>query len=238
MQERYLGDIHDYYKFLFLKFLSINLKGKIGLNWYLVDPKEISLKEVEKNDGEKRAYLFKNEKIIDQKILDECIVLNSHKKRKILKFSKTSHLKEHINFFNKKLSLKNRSKWINSSLLFFQEQQIVFLDPDNGFKKIQDKSKRSIKYIYPNDIKLYMKKKKTVIFTQFQSFNKDHLTFLKELKKQLLKSNIEINCPIIRNRTGPNTFFITIAKDLMKRKISRIYKEYSRFNLNVELIKL
>ena len=238
MQERYLGDIHDYYKFLFLKFLSINLKGKIGLNWYLVDPKEISLKEVEKNDGEKRAYLFKNEKIIDQKILDECIILNSHKKRKILKFSKTSHLKEHINFFNKKLSLKNRSKWINSSLLFFQEQQIVFLDPDNGFKKIQDKSKRSIKYIYPNDIKLYMKKNKTVIFTQFQSFNKDHLTFLKELKKQLLKSNIEINCPIIRNRTGPNTFFITIAKDLMKRKISRIYKEYSRFNLNVELIKL
>ena len=59
MQERYLGDIHDYYKFLFLKFLSLNLKEQIGLNWYLVDPKEISLKEVEKNDGEKRAYLFK-----------------------------------------------------------------------------------------------------------------------------------------------------------------------------------
>ena len=53
MQERYLGDIHDYYKFLFLKFLSLNLKEQIGLNWYLVDPKEISLKEVEKNDGEK-----------------------------------------------------------------------------------------------------------------------------------------------------------------------------------------
>ena len=63
MQERYLGDVHDYYKFLFLKFLSINLKKKIGLNWYLVDPKEISLQEPKKNDGEKRAYLFKKEKM-------------------------------------------------------------------------------------------------------------------------------------------------------------------------------
>tara|TARA_Y100001968_G_C19440184_1_gene762083 strand:- start:344 stop:1060 length:717 start_codon:yes stop_codon:yes gene_type:complete len=238
MQERYLGDIHDYYKFLFLKFLSLNLKEQIGLNWYLVDPKEISLKEVKKNDGEKRAYLFKKEKIIDQKILDECIALKLQKERKILKFSKISHLKEHIKFYDKKLSVKNRSEWINSSLLFFQEKQIVFLDPDNGFKEIQDKSKRSIKYIYPNEIKLYLDNNKTVVFTQFQSFNKDHLTFLKELKKQLLKYNIEINCPIVRNRTGPNTFFITIAKNFMQRKIDSIYKEYSRFNLNVDLINL
>ena len=33
MQERYLGDIHDYFKFLFLKFLSKTLKIKIGLNY-------------------------------------------------------------------------------------------------------------------------------------------------------------------------------------------------------------
>ena len=238
MQERYLGDVHDYYKFLFLKFLSINLKKKIGLNWYLVDPKEVSLQEPKKNDGEKRAYLFKKEKMIDQKILEECITLNNKKKRKILRFSKTSHLKEYVNFFNKKLSIYNRSEWIDSSLKFFQKQEIVFLDPDNGFKQKQNKNKRSIKYVFSNEIISYIKKNKTVIFTQFQSFNKDNLTFLSNIRNQLLKSNIEINCPIIRNRTGPNTFFITIAKDSMKNRISDIYNEYSRFNLNVELIRL
>ena len=37
MQERYLGDIHDFKKFIFLKFLSLELNIKIGLNWFLVD---------------------------------------------------------------------------------------------------------------------------------------------------------------------------------------------------------
>ena len=41
MQERYLGDIHDFFKFLFLKNLSKALDCKIGLNWYLVNPEDI-----------------------------------------------------------------------------------------------------------------------------------------------------------------------------------------------------
>ena len=48
MQERYLGDVHDFYKFLFLKYLSKKLKEKIGLNWYLVSPKQVSLSEDKK----------------------------------------------------------------------------------------------------------------------------------------------------------------------------------------------
>ena len=45
MQERYLGDVHDFYKFLFLKYLSKKIKRKIGLNWYLVDPKQLNREE-------------------------------------------------------------------------------------------------------------------------------------------------------------------------------------------------
>ena len=64
MQERYLGDIHDFKKFIFLKFLSIEFNKQIGLNWYLVDPKFISIKEKKNNDGEHRKYIqdekFKN----------------------------------------------------------------------------------------------------------------------------------------------------------------------------------
>ena len=58
MQERYLGDIHDFFKFIFLKFLSRNLEIKIGLNWYLVDPYKIGVDEVKKNDGEKRNFFI------------------------------------------------------------------------------------------------------------------------------------------------------------------------------------
>ena len=55
MQERYLGDVHDYYKFLFLKSLSEKLKKKIGLNWYLVDPEEISVSEQKKKTVKKET---------------------------------------------------------------------------------------------------------------------------------------------------------------------------------------
>ena len=57
MQERYLGDVHDFYKFLFIKSLSVNFELKVALNWYLVNPKEIGKKELKLNDGEKRNYL-------------------------------------------------------------------------------------------------------------------------------------------------------------------------------------
>ena len=56
MQQRYLGDIHDFQKFVFLKFLSCAFKQKIGLNWYLVDPKKIGEKEVNKKMEKKDIF--------------------------------------------------------------------------------------------------------------------------------------------------------------------------------------
>ena len=61
MQERYLGDVHDFYKFLFLKYISKKLKEKIGLNWYLVSPEQVSFFEEKKKDGEKRSFLKRKE---------------------------------------------------------------------------------------------------------------------------------------------------------------------------------
>ena len=57
MQERYLGDVHDFYKFLFLKYISKKLKEKIGLNWYLVSPEQVSfLKDKKKRWREKKFF--------------------------------------------------------------------------------------------------------------------------------------------------------------------------------------
>ena len=61
MQERYLGDIHDYFKFLFLKFLSSQLDMKVGLNWYLVNPAEIGPSELKKKTVKsENFYMTKN----------------------------------------------------------------------------------------------------------------------------------------------------------------------------------
>ena len=81
-----------------------------------------------------------------------------------------------------------------------------------------------------DEIDIYLSKRKVIIFTQFQSYNKTHIIYLKEIKDYLKLNNIEILLPIIRNRTAPNTFFITLCdgKMLDKERIISFYKVYER----------
>ena len=81
MQERYSGDIHDFFKLNFLQFMSHSLKEKIGLNWYLVKPELLGNSEVKKNDGEKRNFLSSQEFIkINPDLIEELKPFNSNAK--------------------------------------------------------------------------------------------------------------------------------------------------------------
>lgn len=128
MQERYLGDVHDFYKFLFLKYLSKKLKEKIGLNWYLVSPKQVSLSEDKKKDGEKRNYL-KNKEIcnLDSSISEEFINFIQIEKRNIIDFTERTHLKRYIKFYNKKITVLQRKSWFQESLFFLKIKRLYFL---------------------------------------------------------------------------------------------------------------
>ena len=231
MQQRYLGDIHDFQKFIFVKFLSCAFKQKIGLNWYLVDPTKIGKKEVNKKDGEKRYFLQKNEfKTIDRKIYDEFVKLKSKKSRNINSFTKNTHMSQYVSFYNKKIPLLNREKWLVDSLSVFKKKDIIFLDPDNGLLKTTKSKKISLKYVLVNEIEYYLSKKKVVIFTQFQSFNKTNIVYLKEIKNFLKMKNIKIKCPVVINKTAPNTIFIPLCSDKkMELKLKSTIKKYCSF---------
>tara|TARA_B100000963_G_scaffold314169_1_gene292562 strand:- start:120 stop:845 length:726 start_codon:yes stop_codon:yes gene_type:complete len=232
MQQRYLGDIHDFQKFVFVKFLSRAFKQKVGLNWYLVDPKKIGEKEVNKKDGEKRYFLQKKEfKKIDRNIYDEFMKLKSIKSRNISTFTKSTHLGQYVSFYNKTIPLFNREKWLADSLNFFKSRDIIFLDPDNGLLKKKKSKKLSLKYILVDEIELYLLKNKTIIFTQFQSFNKTNIIYLDEIKNYLKMRNIKINCPVVVNRTAPNTFFISLSRSKrMEFRLKRSIKKYCSIN--------
>ncbi len=230
MQQRYLGDIHDFQKFIFVKFLSYAFKQKIGLNWYLVDPKKIGEKEVNKKDGEKRYFLQKNEfKTIDREIYNEFVELKLKKFRNINSFTKKTHMLQYVCFYNKKIPLLNREKWLLDSLSFFKENNIIFLDPDNGLLKIKKSRKMSLKYVLLREIESYLSNNKTVIFTQFQSFNKTNNTYLNEINNYLKMKNININCPVVINRTAPNTIFISLSSD--KKMELRLKKNIKKYGL-------
>ena len=55
MQERYLGDSHDFLKYALLRHLHRTLDIRLGVNWYLTRPEHVD--KAGNNDGEKRHHL-------------------------------------------------------------------------------------------------------------------------------------------------------------------------------------
>jgi len=54
MQERYLGDVHDYVKWTLLIHLHDELGERIGLNWYKTSTEHVD--RPENGDGNNRGY--------------------------------------------------------------------------------------------------------------------------------------------------------------------------------------
>ena len=52
------------------------------------------------------------------------------------------------------------------------------------------------------------------------------------------KTKLRVNCPIIRNRSSPNTFFIAIIQNEYERKINKFIKNYAEVMENVDLVNL
>ena len=76
---------------------------------------------------EKRYFLQKNEfKTIDRKIYDEFVKLKSKKSRNINSFTKNTHMSQYVSFYNKKIPLLNREKWLVDSLSFLKKNTIIF----------------------------------------------------------------------------------------------------------------
>ena len=101
------------------------------------------------------------------------------------------------------------------------------MDPDNGLSKKKNNNKNSIKYVFLDEMIKYNQIGKTLIYTQFQSFNKQHKVLLSEIVMFLRSNNLNVELPIIRNRTSPNTFFITIGDDeKLNLRLRKIYKRF------------
>ena len=128
--------------------------------------------------------------------------------------------------------------WFQESVDFFKNNEIIFLDPDNGLLKKENK-RNSLKHLLIDEIDKYLSHGKIIIFTQFQSYNKNHLNYLKEIKNFLNSKNLIISLPIVRNRTSPNTFFITLGnqQNLKKKKIFEILQMYNdEIHKTIELV--
>ena len=150
MKNQYVGDIGDYGKYALLR--SLIAKGySMGVNWYLT-PND------DKTDGKFIDYLKKESDSLDEKLfrkLKDLFITDDNKNRNITTVEESGILNNTV-FFNEILNYENitnrkeyRNDWINRSIDILGEQDIIFLDPDNGLeiKSVPPTRKNGNKYV-------------------------------------------------------------------------------------------
>jgi len=227
MQNKYVGDIGDYSKFVLIKHI---FDGKCGLIWYLY-PNENN------SDGihiEYDRYNLKDKEVT--KLMKQVSEDKKVHERNIKELEKVLSKDFNITFFNEcieeencqffkdyKKRLSHRKEWFDRALDKIHKCDVVFVDPDNG---IQIKScptkgrKKSGKFIYFDEINSILNQNKTLVIYQ-HLIRKKTDEFVKELKDRLRESlkNRNLNLTIIKfNRVSPRLYLI-ITKDNLDKKI-------------------
>ena len=187
MKNQYFGDVGDYGKYGLLRFLRQH-GITIAVNWYLTESDG-------SNDGKHTAYLEKDafwkydpelythlkEYVIVQNKRDVVMMENSG----LINGAKFySTIMDDPTLFTKEEREIKRLDWHKAGLQACTGTDLVFLEPDNGFRNEAPKDiKSQIKYCYANEVLDYYNSGSDVVYYTSKGRRTDEQW--KEAKKQM-----------------------------------------------------
>lgn len=191
MQDRYTGDVGDFGKLGMLR--KIAGSGlKIGVNWYLTYKPEEHFNDDGKHIGYLNDIAFMN---CDDE-LRETLRIIVRGERNVSSLEK-ANLLAGATYYSEILKPGSehdfiRLNWHKNSLEILTYANIIFCDPDNGLivKSVSEKSKKSDKYILPEEIFSYFQSGKSVVFYNHRCREKESV-YLKRF--QTLKQREELS---------------------------------------------
>lgn len=223
MQNKYFGDIHDFYKYLLLK--EITKDYKLGIHWCLKPD------EMDKKDGEK--LLTDKEKRLDPFLYD---ILTKYKSQNVMKidayFSKNhSHKVKYFSMLHEDPT--NSLHYENMAFEALRTCEIIFFDPDNGIEVASINNKNKYKYISYNLLKKFWEYGKSLIIYQHNDRIPNSLDNKVEKLYDLLGQKPNIN--IIKK--GHVNFIILINSDhqighyMVLDEICNLRDKYKEFQI-------
>ncbi len=236
MQERYLGDVHDFLKYRFLRHIKNSTNFAIGLNWYLTQPKDVDPKNT--NDGEKRFHLkglnSKQWLKWDSELFNNLKFFNHHSERKLNKYYKLNILDKGTVYYDAQVPTCpiKRMEWHKKAMTQFKNSNLIFLDPDNGFEVPSARGKRTAKYVEYDEIAEYCATNKAVVSIQFAR-QCDPVKKARDIRAKLQSKLSKIKSarvlPIIRCRVPPNILFVPIApSDGKEQKLEKAIESFQK----------
>lgn len=235
MQERYLGDSHDFLKYALLRHLNASLGVRLGINWYLTKPEAVD--RPGNNDGEKRHHLKGGIwHATDPGLLQGLRGFEDQAARSLTNVAAWGLLPPYTVYFDDEVSPVDRSGWHRRSLDALASTDLVFLDPDNGFE-VQSMTRRTTpKYALFSEAQEHFAAGKAVVAIQFAR-QCDPLA-----RAQTIRAELEERCgpiarvPVVRGRVAPNILFFTLAPPSVSNAISEALMAFASKCGKVDLI--
>ena len=235
MQERYLGDAHDFLKYALIRFFSDYTGLAFGLNWYLTRPGNVDANF--NNDGEKRHHM--NDQTwqrIDADLIEMLQPFQESQNRTLARFMDAGILPDNVRYHCDELTAGNRTAWIINSADALRGSQILFLDPDNGLE-VQSMTRRTApKYARYEDVAWYFDQGHSVICIQFArqvSPAKRAAEVSEKLRTRTRRGNL---LPVLRGRSVPNILLFTMAQDEHKEKLIDAIHDFAAKSDKIEVM--
>ncbi len=235
MQERYLGDSHDFAKYALLWHLHATLKRRLGLHWYLTDPVEVD--KPGNNDGEKRHHFSSAPwRGWQPELLAKLAPLQPVSERRLSRVEDLEILPPATLTFDRPVAREGRLLWHRQALEAFEAAEIIFLDPDNGFEVPSATRRTRPKYALYTEALDYVAQEKAVICSQFarQCDPFQRATSVRRHLSSLLGR--EISTPVVRARFSPTLLFVSVAPEAMEADLAAALRSFAADRDKIELI--
>ncbi|MGD0731495.1 MAG: hypothetical protein ABR956_09525 [Terracidiphilus sp.] len=222
MQERYLGDVHDYIKFALLRHLHKALKIRIGVNWYLTDPEN-------NGDGRIRGFLERPPEweCLDKDLFDKLRPFREPTYRTLENFEQDEILPKNTLYYKCKVSTKDdRTKWHEHAVSALSQAQLIFLDQDNGFEVMRMNGKTHKYAIYSEAVEYYQRGK-IVAGIQFAG-RRNPKALGERIKCELARrTSCSEEVPVLQAHVTPNILFVTICPNKRIEEVSTALKSFA-----------
>ncbi len=185
MQDRYAGDIGDYGKIALLKTLQAQ-ELSVGVNWYKTDAPEFEKNPdgfYKQNDGK---YAIPEKYRCCDKALAEKLLDIYHSNNRSIRALEEADLIPGAIYYNKPITVSNRTAWHKTALERLRPAKIVFLDPDNGMlvRSVGKGSFRSVKYTFYEEVRDYINQSQSVLIYNHRS-RKSEEKYFREICERL-----------------------------------------------------
>nr|MCR5452695.1 hypothetical protein [Lachnospiraceae bacterium] len=224
MKNQYFGDIGDYGKYGMLHFLAQH-KVSVAVNWYLTE-------DDGSNDGRHIDYLDKDDFWkYDPEVyrhLKEYVVI---KKQRDVSLFETSGLIPDSAFYSRVLEAPQkytkqdreriRDEWHKKGLETCAGKALVFLDPDNGYRKDFPKAvKDQSKYCYEKEVRDYYDSGADVVF--YTSRGRRNNDKWAEAKQQMIEAAPGAALRMLTFHKGTQRSFVYVIHPGHEEKYDRL----------------